>query len=142
MQVHTQASLSASTTVLSFVGTARTVAPCPDPSEQECHTHTHSQSHIHKHPQGGRQGEGTRRSQRGRTSLSKGDSAPTEVGRLNGPLRVSAARPEQVWLRTCLSATSTSKLQGGDDRRIVANRAGVTVPLGRARHRGWRKLEC
>ena len=29
MQVHTQASLSASTTVRSFVGTARTVAPCP-----------------------------------------------------------------------------------------------------------------
>ena len=29
MQVHTQAFLSASTTVLSFVGTARTVAPCP-----------------------------------------------------------------------------------------------------------------
>ena len=29
MQVHTQASLSASTTVLSFVGTARAAAPCP-----------------------------------------------------------------------------------------------------------------
>ena len=32
-QVHTQASLSAATTALSFVGTARTVAPCP---LQEC----------------------------------------------------------------------------------------------------------
>ena len=49
MQVHTQAVLSASTTVLSFVGTARPVAPCPllfsktcRPLVTEFHTHKHS----------------------------------------------------------------------------------------------------
>ena len=36
----------------------------------------------------------------------------SEVGRLNGPLHVSAAKPVQLLLQMCWSATSTSRLQG------------------------------
>ena len=36
----------------------------------------------------------------------------SEVGRLNGPLHVSAAKPAQLLLQMCLSATLTSRLQG------------------------------
>ena len=36
----------------------------------------------------------------------------SEVGRLNGPLHVSAAKPAQLLRQMCWSATSTSKLQG------------------------------
>ena len=36
----------------------------------------------------------------------------SEVGRLNGPLHGSAAKPAQLLLQMCLSATLTSRLQG------------------------------